>query len=109
VKTYTLQDLIVFSNSDVDVKRVLRLDVLSMRETKTSADKIIDTLKKDKLRVDGRIAAAIGKIVMFLGLNHKSSKEMLSRAVSLWRSIISFKQLADLSTRSSILSKDGQS
>jgi hypothetical protein len=87
VKTFTVKELIAFSNSDRDVRRVLRLDL--MKVAKTPSSEIIKALKHDNLSVNSRVACAIGKIVIFLGLDHKSSREMLSRAVSsLW--MISF-------------------
>lgn len=80
VKTFTVKELITFSKSDRDVKRVLRLDLMSV--AKTPSSEIIKALKHDNLSVNSRVASAIGKIVNFLGLDHKSSREMLSRAVS---------------------------
>lgn len=80
VKTFTVKELIAFSKSDRDVKRVLRLDLMSV--AKTPSSEIIKALKHDNLSVNSRAASAIGKIVIFLGLDHKSSREMLSRAVS---------------------------
>jgi hypothetical protein len=82
VKTFSVEDLIAFSNSDKDVKRVLRLDIMAV--AKTPSAEIIKALKQDNLTVNSRVATAIGKIVLFLGLNHKSSREMLSRAVSVF-------------------------
>lgn len=80
VKTFSIQELIIFSNSDRDVKRVLRLDVMAV--AKTPAFEIRKALQHSNLEVNSRVAAAVGKIVLFLGLDHKSSREMLSRAVS---------------------------
>lgn len=80
VKTFTVNELFAFAKSDRDVKRVLRLDLMSV--AKTPSAEIIKALKHDNLSVNSRVARAIGKIVIFLGLNHKSSREMLSRAVS---------------------------
>ncbi|GAB7327837.1 hypothetical protein MBLNU13_g11630t1 [Cladosporium sp. NU13] len=79
VKTFTVNELIAFAKSDRDVKRVLRLDLMSV--AKTPSAEIIKALKHDNLSVNSRVARAIGKIVNFLGLDHKSSREMLSRAV----------------------------
>lgn len=64
------------SNTQGNPKRVISL-------AKTPSSEIIKALKHDNLSVNSRVASAIGKIVMFLGLDHKSSREMLSRAVSL--------------------------
>jgi hypothetical protein len=80
VKTFTVKELIAFSKSDRDVKRVLRLDVMAVAKT-PSAD-IIKALKHDNITVNSRVAGAVGKVVIFLGLDHNSSREMLSRAVS---------------------------
>ena len=80
VKTFTVNELIAFAKSDRDVKRVLRLDLMSV--AKTPSSEIIKALKHDNLSVNSRVARAVGKIVIFLGLDHKASREMLSRAVS---------------------------
>ena len=52
-----------------------------MSVAKTPSAEIVKALKHDNLSVNSRVARAIGKIVIFLGLDHKSSREMLSRAV----------------------------
>jgi hypothetical protein len=80
VKTFTVNELFAFARSDRDVKRVLRLDLMSV--AKTPSAEIVKALKHDNLSVNSRVARAIGKIVIFLGLDHNSSREMLSRAVS---------------------------
>lgn len=80
VKTFSVKELIAFSKSDKDVNHVLRLDL--MKVSKTPAADIIKALKHDNISVNSRVASAIGKIVIFLGLDHKSSRVMLSRAVS---------------------------
>jgi hypothetical protein len=77
--TITLADLIAFEKSNRAVRRVLRLDKLA--SAKSSATEITKTLKQDNVRVDGPTAAAIAEIVIFLGLDHTSSIDMLSRAV----------------------------
>jgi hypothetical protein len=74
-----LKDLVAFAESNKAVKRVLRLDKLA--SAKSSATEITKTLKQDNVRINGATAAAIAEIVIFLGLDHTSSIDMLSRAV----------------------------
>ena len=57
----------------------MRLDKLA--SAKSSATEITKTLKQDNVRIDGPTAAAIAEIIIFLGLDHSSSIDMLSRAV----------------------------
>lgn len=80
VKSFSIEELIAFAESDSVVKRVLRLDQMAL--PKTNAAQLMKILKRGNVRVDGRVAAAIGRIIIFLGMNHKSSMEMLCRAVS---------------------------
>jgi hypothetical protein len=79
LKTFSIKDLTTFAASNKTVERVLRLDQLSV--AKTSACKIIKLLKQGEVRIGGRVAAAIAELVIYLGLDHTSSKEKLSRAV----------------------------
>ena len=79
VNTVSLQDIVAFAESNKAVKRVLRIDKLT--SAKSSATEITKTLKQDNIRMDGPTAAAIAQIVIFLGLDHMSSTDTLSRAV----------------------------
>ena len=79
VNTINLHDILAFAESYKAVKRVLKLDKLT--SSKSSATEITKTLKQDNIRIDGPTAAAIAKIVIFLGLDHTSSIDTLSRAV----------------------------
>jgi len=79
VKCFSIQDLIAFSKRDAAVKRVLRLDQMAVPGTK--AVQLIQILKRGKVRVDGQVAGAIAKIILFLGIDHNSSIEMLCRIV----------------------------
>ena len=79
VKTITMKDIVSFAEGNRAVRRVLRLDKLA--SAKSSATEITKTLKQDNVRIDGPTAAAIAEIIIFLGLDHSSSIDMLSRAV----------------------------
>lgn len=79
VNTITLRGIITFAEGNRAVRRVLRLDKLA--SAKSSATEITKTLKRDNVRIDGLTAAAIAETVIFLGLSHLSSIDMLSRAV----------------------------
>ena len=79
VNTVTLKDIIAFAEGNRAVRRVLRLDKLV--SANSSATEITKALKQDNVRIDGPTAAAIAEIIIFLGLDHSSSIDMLSRAV----------------------------
>jgi hypothetical protein len=74
IKTFSLTDLINFANSDNAVKAVLRLDAVPSCSIKE--------LKQANIPVNSRVADAIAETVMFLGLDHTSTWETLSQAVS---------------------------
>jgi hypothetical protein len=79
VKTFSLRDMVGFAENHNLVKRLLRLDQLAM--VQTSATEIIKAFKENAIKIGGRVAAAIAELVIFLGLDHTSSRDMLSRAV----------------------------
>jgi hypothetical protein len=79
VKTFSMKDIIAFADGHKIVKRVLRLDQLAV--AKTSATEIIKAFKAGDVKIGGRVAAAIAELVIFLGLDHTSSRDTLSRAV----------------------------
>ncbi|KAM0716584.1 hypothetical protein Q7P37_008029 [Cladosporium fusiforme] len=79
IKTFSLADITTFANSSRSLKQVLRLDQLAA--VKSSATEIIKSFKEHDIKVTGRVANAIGKVVLFLGLDHTSLREGLARAV----------------------------
>lgn len=61
-------------SSNNAIRAILRLEAVPTHHTKE--------LKRDNILVNSRVAEAVAEIVMFLGLNHTSSFETLSQAVS---------------------------
>jgi hypothetical protein len=79
INTFSLKDLNHFAMSDATVGLVLRLEQLNAANS--SATDITKSFKRDNIRIGSNVAAAIAKIIIFLGFDHTSSKALLSRAV----------------------------
>ncbi|KAM0716927.1 hypothetical protein Q7P37_006779 [Cladosporium fusiforme] len=78
VMTFTLSQLCDFADSDPDVKRILRLNMV---KSDSKLDRTIRAFKQDKVKVTNQKAAAIARIVMFFGFSHATASNVLSRIV----------------------------
>lgn len=78
MKTFSVADITTFAHSSRALRKVLRLDQLA--SAKSGAADMIKAFKNDDVTITGRVANAIGEIVLFLGLTHASSREALARA-----------------------------
>jgi hypothetical protein len=77
IKTFSLSDLIAFADSSDALKAVLRLEKLKTKSANQAKE-----LKRDNIPISSRVAEAIAQIVLFLGLDHKSSLDTLITAVT---------------------------
>lgn len=78
LRTFTLSSLCAFADRDAAVGRILRLEVLKLDNR---FDRTIRAFKQDRISVGNQEAAAIARLVIFLGLNHASPSDALSRIV----------------------------
>ena len=77
IKTFSLSDLIAFADSSDALKAVLRLEKLKTKSANQAKE-----FKRDNIPISSRVAEAIAQIVLFLGLDHKSSLDTLITAVT---------------------------
>lgn len=78
IKTFAIGEFCQFVDRNADVKRLLRLDKVIAKD---KFDVVTRGLKRDRLKITDSVAAAIAELVMYFGLDHTSSKEMLSHLV----------------------------
>lgn len=79
VRTFSMAELAEFADRSKTRSKLLRLNQIDA--SKSSAPDIIKCLKQANITISDRVAKAMAEIVMFLGLDHTSSRETLSRAV----------------------------
>ena len=77
IKTFSLSDLIAFADSSDALKAVLRLEKLKTKSANQAKE-----FKRDNIPISSRVAEAIAQIVLFLGLDHKSSLDTLITGVT---------------------------
>jgi hypothetical protein len=77
IKTFSLSQLMALADSSDALKAVLRLEKLKTKTANSAKE-----LKRDNIAISSRVAEAMAEIVLFLGLDHKSSLATLITCVT---------------------------